>query len=298
MTTLVLGALAVLLAGPVPSLMARWHVLRRTPRAAMLLWQSVALGAVLAAVGAGLSLVTDHAWRQEPSVFGFVVAGVALTLTVIVVGRLLLSGHQVGTTLRALRRRHRRQLDLLSYDGPGARVLEHDVPVAYCVPGMNGARVVVSAGALDRLETGEVEAVLAHERAHLRARHDLVLEAFSVLHRAFPRWVSSEAALAEVQLLAEVLADRAAARVSGAMPLARALVALAEGRAPAAALGASGVAVGGSSAASGSSLVTRVTLLRDVGEHRFQATLLVVAASGVLALPTAFVVVPWFNSLA
>ncbi|WP_067432200.1 M56 family metallopeptidase, partial [Nocardioides jensenii] len=215
MTTLVLGVLAVLLAGPVPALMARWPLLRRTPRAAMLLWQSVALGAVLAAVGAGLSLVTDHAWRDTPTVVGWLVAAVALALTVMVVGRLLLSGHQVGTTLRALRRRHRRQLDLLSYDGRGASVLEHDVPVAYCVPGMQGSRVVVSAGAIERLSSVEVEAVLAHERAHLRARHDLVLEAFSVLHRAFPRWVSSEAALVEVQLLAEVLADRAAARVAG-----------------------------------------------------------------------------------
>ncbi|KRF11424.1 hypothetical protein ASG90_16875 [Nocardioides sp. Soil797] len=286
MTTLVLGVLAVLLAGPVPSVMARLPRLRRTPRAAMLLWQSVALGAVLAAVGAGLSLVTDHTWRGAPDPLSWAIAGVALTLTVMVVGRLALSGHRVGTTLRALRRRHREQLDLLSYAGPGARVLEHDVPVAYCVPGMQGARVVVSAGALQRLSTVEIEAVLAHERAHLRARHDLVLEAFSVLHRAFPRWVSSEAALGEVQLLAEVLADRAATRVSGPVALARALVTLAEGRAPQAALGATGVA-----------LVERVRLLDD-GDHPMQAAVLLLLAGAVIAVPTAFVVVPWLAALA
>lgn len=286
MTTLLLGALAVLLAGPVPALMARLPRLRRTPRAAMLLWQSVALGAVLAAVGAGLSLVTNHAWRQAPDPLGWAIAGVALALTVMVVGRLALSGHRVGTTLRALRRRHREQLDLLSYDGQGAQVLEHDVPVAYCVPGMQGSRVVVSAGALQRLSDVEVEAVLAHERAHLRARHDLVLEAFSVLHRAFPRWVSSEAALGEVQLLAEVLADRAATRVSGPVPLARALVTLAEGRAPRAAMGAAGAA-----------LVERVRLLDD-RDHPAQAVLLIVLAAAVIAVPTAFVVVPWLATLA
>lgn len=286
MTTIVLGVLAVLLAGPVPASMARLPRLRRTPRAAMLLWQSVALGAVLAAVGAGLSLFTDHAWRQPPGPVGWVVSAVALSLTVMVVARLLLSGHRVGTTLRALRRRHREQLDLLAYDGPGARVLEHEVPVAYCVPGMHGsAQVVVSAGAIDRLSSAEVEAVLAHERAHLRARHDLVLEAFSVLHRAFPRWVSSRAALGEVQLLAEVLADRAAARVTGPVPLARALVALAEGRTPHAALGAGQVA-----------LVDRVRLLDD-GEHPLQAAVLILLAAAVIALPTAFVVVPWLLSL-
>lgn len=286
MTPLVLGVLAVLLAGPVPAAMAHWHRLRRTPRAAMLLWQSVALGAVLAAVGAGLSLVTSHAWQQVRTPLGWLVAGVALALTVMVVARLLLSGHRVGTTLRALRRRHREQLALLSYDGPGARVLEHEVPVAYCVPGMHGAQVVVSAGAIKRLASAEMEAVVAHERAHLRARHDLVLEAFSVLHRAFPRWVSSEAALGEVQLLAEVLADRAAARAAGRLPLARALVALAEGRAPQAALAASQVA-----------LVERVRLLEDTGGHRAQAGALIVAAVAVITLPTAFVVLPWLTSL-
>ena len=58
-TPVVLGALAVLLAGPLPWVLSRWTGLRRTPAAAMLLWQSAALAAVLAALGAGLSLVTD-----------------------------------------------------------------------------------------------------------------------------------------------------------------------------------------------------------------------------------------------
>lgn len=289
MTPLVLGALAVLLAGPVPRVLVRWPGLRRTPRAAMLLWQSVALAAVLAAVGAGLSLFTSHAWRETPDPVGATIALVALALTTLVVGRLLLSGHRVGTSLRALRRRHRSQLDLLAHTERGARVVEHDVPVAYCVPGMHGAQVVVSAGALNQLGSDEVDAVLAHERAHLRARHDLVLEAFSVLHHAFPRWVSSEEALVEVQFLVEVLADRAAVRAAGSLPLARALVAMASGRAPKAAL-----SVLGSSSAT---LVDRVELLKDSEPRHGQTVLLLGAAAAVLALPTAFVVVPWLVSL-
>ena len=47
-TTLVLSLLAVLLAGPVPTLLARAGALRRVPRSAMVLWQAVALAAVLA----------------------------------------------------------------------------------------------------------------------------------------------------------------------------------------------------------------------------------------------------------
>ncbi|MDT0201776.1 M56 family metallopeptidase [Nocardioides sp. AE5] len=286
MTPLALGVLAVLLAGPVPALMARWTRLRRTPFPAMLLWQGVALAAVLSAIGAGLSLATDHAWRTHGSLLQYAVAALALSITALVLARLLLSGHRVGTNLRALRRRHRAQLDLVSRTEHGARVVEHDVPLAYCVPGVTGSRVVVSAGALARLDGDEVEAVLAHERAHLRARHDLVLEFFHVLHQAFPRWVSSEAALREVELLAEVLADRSAARRTGTRPLARALVALAEGRAPQAALGAAGAA-----------LVDRVRLLGDAEPRRVQSALVVLAALAVLALPTAFIVVPWLDSL-
>lgn len=294
MTPLLLGVLAVLLAGPVPFLLVRATAFRRTPRAAMVLWQSIALAAVLAALGAGLSLTTANAgWGDRPGIGQYAVAAAALLLTLLVLGRLLLSGHRVGTDLRALRRRHREQVDLLASRGrPDVRVLEHDVPVAYCLPGVRTSRVVVSAGALGRLEDEEVDAVLAHERAHLRARHDLVLEAFGVLHHAFPRWVSSHAALLEVRLLVEILADAAAARTAGRRPLGHALVALAEGRAPAV---EHGVTLG---AAGAGDLLVRVQLLRDTGAHPVQATALVLAAIGVLVLPTAFVVTPWLTRLA
>jgi Zn-dependent protease with chaperone function len=72
-------------------------------------------------------------------------------------------------------------------------------------------------------------AILTHERAHLRARHDLVLEMFIAVHAAFPRFVRSAHALNAVQLLIELLADDAAVRAAGPTPLARALVACASG---------------------------------------------------------------------
>ena len=295
MTPALLGVLAVLLAGPVPALLVRSPWLRRTPRAAMVLWQSVALSAVLAALGAGLSLTTDNA-GDEPGPLEYAVALIALLLTGLVVGRLLLSGHRVGTDLRALRRRHREQVDLLAgRDRPDVRVLDHASPVAYCLPGARTSRVVVSAGALGLLAPDEVDAVVAHERAHLRARHDLVLEAFGVLHHAFPRWVSSAAALGEVRLLVEVLADAAAARTAGRRPLARALVALAEARPPAAEYG---VTLGAASTSDGGDVLVRVRLLRDDGPRRAQASVVLLAALGVLVLPTAFVVTPWLTHLA
>ena len=63
--------------------------------------------------------------------------------------------------------------------------------------------------------------MLAHERAHLRARHDLILEFFTVVHEAVPAFVRSDAALREVTLLIEVLADRAAVRATSVLATAR-----------------------------------------------------------------------------
>lgn len=288
MTPLVLGALAVLLAGPVPSLMARWDWLRRTPFSALVLWQSVALAAVLAALGAGLALVTRWGWGPDRGHPDLLVAALALSVTVVVAARLALSGHRVGTSLRAVRRRHREHLDVVSSrPGPGGHVLvvDHDVPVAYCLPSLAQPRVVISAATLERLEPAQVDAVFAHERAHLTARHDLVLEAFTVLHRAFPHWVSSDAALREVRLLVEVLADRAALKVGRAQDLGQALLAMADGRTPAGALGATG------------DLVERVRLMADTRPRRAQATLLLAVAWGLIVLPTALVVAPWLSSL-
>ncbi len=288
MTPLLLGALAVLLAGPVPGLLARLPVVRRTPGAGLVLWQAVALSAVLAAVGAGLSLSADRAWREEPGWGGYVVAGLALALTLLVVARLLFSAHVVGRELRAIRQRHRQQVDLVGRrvsDG-GVRVLEHELPVAYCLPGMAGSRIVMSSAALRTLDEHQLAAVLLHENAHLRARHDLVLEAFTVLRRAFPRAVSSRSALSEVALLVEALADRAAVRAGRARELGAALVALAEARHPVGTVGAAGAA-----------LLPRIQLLADRRTHRLQMTLVLLLAAAVVLLPTVLVVIPFLRDL-
>ena len=102
------------------------------------------------------------------------------------------------------------------------------------------SRVVVSEGTLSALGSDEITAILTHERAHLRARHDLVLEMFTAVHAAFPRFVRSASALDAVRLLIELLADDAAVRAAGPTPLARALVACASGRTPSGALAAGG----------------------------------------------------------
>jgi beta-lactamase regulating signal transducer with metallopeptidase domain len=299
-TPLTLAALAVVLSGPVPAALARVPAVRHAPRAAVTLWQAVALAAVLSALGAGLALTTDRVLDGEVGPADVLVAAAAVAVTAVVLGRLLVVGHRVGTHLRARRRRHREAVELLGQRDErwatgsgrvGVLVLEGRAVAAYCLPAMLRRRIVISRAVSDLLTEDQLAAVVAHEQAHLAARHDLVLEAFTVLHRAFPRLVSSSRALEEVRLLVEVLADAAARRRHGALPLAQALAALVDARTPAVALAASG---------SSTQLVIRVRLLtrrpRRLGLLALE-TALYAASVAVLALPSAFVVAPWLTAL-
>ncbi len=243
-----------MLAWPVPRGLACLTSLRRAPRASLVLWQASAVAAVLAALlaapAAVLTLVeaTSGAGARSSLTLGDVglwPAPIAAIVTGVVAARLLFAGDRVGRRLRAARRRHRDLVDLLAVDGGDdttgdhrLRVLEHSTPTAYCVPGM-ARRVVVTRGTLDSLTAVELRAVLAHERRHLTARHDLVLEFFTVMHEAVPRFVRSAQALREVTLLIEVLADRAAVRSVGVIATARAIVAMVGAPRPEGALGMS-----------------------------------------------------------
>ncbi|HNF05261.1 MAG TPA: M56 family peptidase, partial [Mycobacterium sp.] len=121
---------------------------------------------------------------------------------------------------------------------------------------------------------------------HLRARHDLVLEAFIAVHTAFPRFVRSGSALNAVRLLVELLADDAAVRTAGPTPLARALVACASARTPRGAL-----------AAGGPTTVLRVQRLAGRPNSLLLALAAYAAAAAVLVLPTIAVAVPWLTEL-
>jgi Zn-dependent protease with chaperone function len=287
MTPLVLGVLAVLLAGPVPAALSRIGALLRAPRAAITLWQAVALAAVLAGLGAGLAVASQVLLDKHLAWPWDLARGFALLVTTVVLGRLLLTAHRVGLRTRQLRRRHRELVDLLADDAAGVRVVPHETPTAYCLPGFHRSRIVLSDSTLQSLGASELDAVLAHERAHLRARHDLVLEAFTVLNEAFPRVVHSRVALDRVRLLIEILADDAAVRRCGRRALAQALVRLAGGTRPAAALG-----IGG-----GDVLLRVHRLAEPARPARAVAAAAYLAALSVVCLPTALVAVPWLTEV-
>lgn len=291
MASVWLAALALVLAGPVPSGLARAHWPQRVPRAAIVLWQAIALAAVLAAVGSALAAPEEllralgpEERRGTPTVVAVVVAA---TVAGLIVLRLL--GVLVLLAVRTRRRRvrHRDMVDLLDraersvhIGGLGARtvlrVLDGAVPFAYCVPG-RAPRVVVTGAALDTLDADELRAVLAHEQAHLDARHDLVREGFVALHQAFPVLVRSRQARDAVGLLLEMLADDAGrARCSDAA-MAGALEAFA--------------ATGDTEVAA---RLERVRTRRCGG--RALATGTYLAAMALVVVPTVAVVIPWLSA--
>lgn len=305
MSALAFSLLALILVGPVPALLARASWPLRAPRAAIVLWQSVALAGVLSAFSAGIAIASrlfvpgpdgrpTATITSEIRVLGWplwILYVVVFALTLVIGVRLVLSVLQVAVATRRRRAHHRMLVDLLgiSHDSAprasGLRVLDVAQPLAYCLPGVR-SRVVVSEGTLTTLSDTEISAILSHERAHLRARHDLVLEMFTAVHAAFPRFVRSGNALDAVKLLIELLADDAAVRTAGPTPLARALVACAAGHTPKGAL-----AVGGPST------VVRVRRLGGLPNSRVLAAAAYCTAAAVLVVPTVALAVPWLTEL-
>lgn len=143
---------------------------------------------------------------------------------------------------RRQRTRHAAVLQMVGRPGRGfdAVVVDGAEPVAYCLPGRTG-RIVLTTEALGRLSGDQLSAVLAHERAHLRGRHHLLLSGAQSLARAFPVVGLFALAAEHTARLVEMRADDAAARRHGRRSVAEALIALADTPAPRASLAATGV---------------------------------------------------------
>jgi Zn-dependent protease with chaperone function len=236
-----LAIVAAVLAGPVPLILAgaRWPA--RSPAVALVLWQSIALAGGLSMIGSllagglipfgtslrdGIRSLTGHLLE------GSLPAGMSFASALLLCGALILGGHLLlnlaATFFRAQRqhRRHHHLIGLLSEplpDRPGTRVINHDAPVAYCLPGATRSATVLSAGLLRLLDADQLRAVIAHERAHLLQQHHLVLLAFKSWHSALPWFPIANRAENAVALLVEMLADDRARRVVSDLTLATAI---------------------------------------------------------------------------
>lgn len=288
---LVLGVFA-LLANTLGSRLlrgARWT--RRAPGLGIVLWQALTASVVLATMLAGLALALPSlpvsaglaslidacvsALRQQyqtPGGIGLSVAGAILAVGV--AGRV---SYCTTSALRKIRRNRLTQHQHLTlaarYDNTWqVSVVEHHAPAAYCVPG-RGSKVVFTTGALSNLDDQQVRAVISHERAHLRGRHDLVLALAGALRQAFPHLACMKIGQAELARLLEMRADDIALRTTDRLVMANALVTLANAPLPAGALGA------------GSSALARLHRIVDPPRSiRWPGCLLVAAGTATLLL--------------
>lgn len=255
-----------------PRLIGALPAAQRAPRIGAVVWQVAAVSVVLSWALAGLAIAvavppldglghlltsclaavheaTAHPRSKTPQVVGFL-------LSAAVLGRAAACITAGAITRHRRRLQHAHMLRIVARPAPELRavVLDHSSPMAYCLPGRLG-QTVVTRGALDVLAPKELAAVLAHERAHLRARHDLALAPIQALARAFPRVPLLTGAARELPVLLEMCADDVAARRHGAAAVVGALCVLSSQRPPE-----------GTLAAGGSTAQTRIDrLARPVG---------------------------------
>lgn len=252
------GYAALLLFAVAPALgAARWT--SQAPRLGVLAWHVLSVSSIGALALAGLTLAIPAAeltgnladlfeacalnLRQQYATPGGAALSMAgLTIAGLIVVRVAYGFSREWATATRTRRHHRRALAVLGRrdDAVRALVMACDRPAAYCVPGRGGGEVVVTTTALSRLNPEELRAVLAHERAHLRGRHHLIVLLSAGLRRAFPFVPPLRSAHERVAQLVELIADDRAAGRTSRTTLASALLVLGSATVPAATLGAGG----------------------------------------------------------
>ncbi|MGW1883964.1 M56 family metallopeptidase [Streptomyces sp. NPDC001970] len=243
-----LGALAAVVA---PRLMARADWPEREPVVALWVWQCV-VAAVLLSFGLSMTFSAAAAWQ---AVRGHVFAPApnsvveayalaahgpwsAVLAVLLACGGLWTAAMLTREIHRAHARRRRRRAELLVRapllpgEGPGSEplvLLEGERPDAWWLPGA-APQLVVTTAALRRLKGRQLDAVLAHEQGHARARHDWLLHCSAALANGFPQVPVFAAFRDEMHRLVELAADDVASRRFGRLTIALALVELNEHR--------------------------------------------------------------------
>lgn len=191
-------------------------------------------GSLAWAVNGCLRALQDGVIPRLHELIGVASAG----LLAVLVGRFMVIGSR---ELLRLRRDSRTRLEAMRIVGrpdPGAPDtlwLAHERPLAFSIRG-RPSMIVGTEGLHRHLPVDGVAAVLAHERAHLRGRHHLLLALTDVLGRTLPFVPLFRQAPAAMRELVELAADTSAARVCGAAAVRSALVAVAGHDAPGTAL--------------------------------------------------------------
>jgi Zn-dependent protease with chaperone function len=302
---LVAYAACVGMLGPRVLARARWTA--RAPQLAIVTylaagWSVVAAvglaGLTLAvhatALGGGLSELIGACVHRLRATYGtpggVTVAGLGLTMAGAVVARTALTAttHLRGAGRQALR--HAQTARLVGRPEPalGAVLVEHSQPAAYCVAGRQPT-VILTTAAVQALDPGQLDAVLAHERAHLAGRHHRLLALARIGREVLPFLPLMRDAERQVARLVELHADDAATRARDPRLLATALVVLATAAGPAPAL-----------AAGATDSVQRIHRLLGPSEPlgRARRQLLRAAAAALAATPVLLALTPAVIALA
>lgn len=242
----------------------------RAPRLVVTAWQALTASIILAVAFGGFALVASTVpvssslagWLEACAMSirdqyatpgGALVATGGLIFALAVLMRWMYCLVTEFSRNRRIRVRHHEVLALIGRSGPmdGVTVVEHDARVVYCLAG-RPHRVVMTSAATQTLDPSQLAAVLAHEHAHLRGRHDLAVAAAAATANAFGWLRVFQDARAEVTRLVELIADDRATRTSDRLTLAEAMLTLSDSSPPA-----------GTFAAGGSTAAARVRRLID-----------------------------------
>ncbi|MGW7285711.1 M56 family metallopeptidase [Streptomyces sp. NPDC054847] len=245
---LLLGALAAVVA---PRLVSRADWPEREPVVALWVWQCV-VAAVLLSFALSMMFSAAAAWQLvRGPVFASAPHGVveayalganetwSAALAVVLACGGVWTGAMLAREIRLAHVRRKRQRaellvrsPLMPDEVPGSEplvVLEAERPDAWWLPGA-APQLVITTAALRRLKGRQLDAVLAHEQGHARARHDWLLHCSAALANGFPQIPVFAAFRDEMHRLVELAADDVASRRFGRLTIALALVELNEER--------------------------------------------------------------------
>ena len=218
-------------------LAAGWSVI------AALVLAGLTLAVHATALGGGLSDLIGACVHRLRATYGTpggaIVAELGLILAGAVLARTVLTAIAHFRAARRQALRHAQTARLVGQPDPalGAVLVEHAQPTAYCVAGRQPT-VILTTGAVQALDPSQLDAVLAHERAHLTGRHHWLLAMARIGREVLPFLPLMRDAEEQVARLVELHADDAATRARDPRLLATALVVLATSASPAPALAA------------------------------------------------------------
>ncbi|GGL73287.1 M56 family metallopeptidase [Curtobacterium sp. Csp1] len=217
-------ALVVVVVAPRVLTRSAWTI--DHPRTALVSWSvAVLLGVVGFVVGIALVVLTDRPLTDplrlgDSPTHGLNLGVALLGVLAFVVAVRVRPGAEHEAVRDAIRSGAAPQREIV---GTRVALVEADHALACAVPGRSGG-VLVSTGLADLLRTDELEAVVAHERAHLTQHHAWAVAVAESIERAVP-WVPGARAMARsTRVLVEFAADDAAARRVGRDALRRAVL--------------------------------------------------------------------------